>query len=71
MPTLAKDKMRHYRARLKAQGLRPVQIWLPDTRTPEFIAEARRQSQLASRNRTLETETAAFIDAVVDWDDLQ
>ena len=71
MPALAKDKMRDYRARLKAQGLRPVQIWLPDTRTAEFVAEARLQSELASRNRTLETEIAAFIDAVVDWDDMQ
>ena len=70
MPTLAKEKMRSYRARLKAQGLRPVQLWLPDARSPEFIAEARRQSKLVSCNRKLEDEITDFIDAVVDWDDV-
>ena len=71
MPTPAKEKMRDYRARMKEQGLRPVQLWLPDTRSPEFIAEARRQSRLVSRNRKHEAEIAAFIDAVIDWDDLE
>lgn len=30
---------------LKAQGLRPVQIWVPDIRSPAFKEEARRQSR--------------------------
>jgi Protein of unknown function (DUF3018) len=42
----AKEKVREYRARLRARGLRPVQIWVPDTRSPAFLAEARRQSLL-------------------------
>jgi hypothetical protein len=33
----------HYRANLRRRGLRPVQIWVPDTRAPGFAAEARRQ----------------------------
>ena len=41
------DKFRAYRARKKAAGLREVRMWLPDTRSPEFIAEARRQAALA------------------------
>jgi hypothetical protein len=28
---------------MRAAGLRPVQFWVPDTRSPEFVAEVRRQ----------------------------
>ncbi len=37
-------KVQEHRQRLRAQGLRPVQIWVPDMRTPGFKAEAHRQS---------------------------
>lgn len=40
------DKFRAYRARKKAAGLREIRMWVPDTRTPEFQAEARRQAAL-------------------------
>jgi DNA-binding LacI/PurR family transcriptional regulator len=67
--TSSRDKVRAYRARMRAQGLRPVQIWIPDTRTPEFIAEARRQS-LAVANSPTEKEDQAFVDAVsAFWDE--
>ncbi len=42
-------KLREHRARLRAQGMRPIQIWVPDVHAPEFAAEARRQSLLANR----------------------
>jgi len=42
--------MRAYRDRLRRQGLRPVQVWLPDVRSRRFAAEARRQSLLVSRD---------------------
>ena len=41
-------KVRAHRARLRAQGLRPIQIWVPDTRAPGFAEEARRQCHLAN-----------------------
>lgn len=44
MPRSSAEKMRAYRARKRAAGLRPVTLWLPDTRSPEFWAEAQRQS---------------------------
>ncbi len=44
--------MRAYRERLRRQGLRPVQVWLPDVRSRRFAAEARRQSLLVSRHRS-------------------
>jgi hypothetical protein len=42
------DRVGSYRQRLRAQGLRPVQIWVPDVRSPEFSAEAHRQSALVA-----------------------
>ncbi|HEU0044624.1 antitoxin MazE-like protein [Sphingomonas sp.] len=41
------NKFKAYRARKKAAGLHEVRLWLPDTRSPAFIAEARRQAALA------------------------
>ena len=38
------ERVGSYRRRLRAQGLRPVQIWVPDVRSPEFSDEAHRQS---------------------------
>jgi hypothetical protein len=40
------ERVARRRAKLRAAGLRPVQLWLPDTRPPEFAAECRRQSRL-------------------------
>ena len=45
-----RTRMRAYRERLRRQGLRPVQVWLPDVRSRRFAAEARRQSQRISRD---------------------
>jgi hypothetical protein len=44
------QKMQRYRERLRAAGLRPVQVWVPDTTAPGFADEARRQSILVSRS---------------------
>jgi len=56
-------KVRNYRARLRAEGLRPIQIWVPDVRTLAFKAEAHRQS-LAIADNAGDGEDQAFIDAV-------
>jgi hypothetical protein len=40
-----------HRAKLRTAGLRPIQIWVPDTRRPGFAREARRQSLLAGKSR--------------------
>jgi hypothetical protein len=54
---------------MRAQGLRPVQIWVPDVRSPEFAAEAHRQSALvAAADRG--SDDMDFVEAVsVDWDE--
>jgi hypothetical protein len=43
------EKTAKYRERLRAQGLRPIQIWVPDTRSGTLAEEVRRQSLRVSR----------------------
>jgi hypothetical protein len=62
----SRDKVRAHRARLRQQGLRPIQIWVPDMRSPAFVTEARRQSLAVARSPHAK-EDQAFIDAVSDW----
>src|SRR5450432_2692075 len=40
--TGSRKRVRTHRARLRAQGLRPVQIWVPDVTAEGFAAEAHR-----------------------------
>ncbi len=53
------------RRRLRERGPRPVQIWVPDVRSPAFLAEARRQSELVARGPHA-ADDQAFADALVD-----
>lgn len=65
----SRDKVRAHRERLRAQGLRPIQIWVPDTRTPEFKREAHRQSLAVARSPSAK-EDQDFIDSIsVLWED--
>jgi hypothetical protein len=46
MPKSTVERVRERRDKLRAAGLRPVQIWLPDTTAPGFADEAARQARL-------------------------
>ena len=59
----SRERVRAYRERMRARGLRPVQIWVPDTRTAAFRAEAHRQS-LAVAQSALAERDQDFIDAI-------
>jgi hypothetical protein len=48
--------------------MRLIQIWVPDVHSPEFAAEARRQSRLVAQSPE-EAEIQAFIDSVFEWPD--
>lgn len=62
-----KERVAEYRARMRARGLRPVQIWVPDVRSPQFADEAARQAELVAaveRN----TDDMEFVEAISeDW----
>lgn len=59
-------KVREHRERLRRQGLRPVQFWVPDVNLAEFKAEASRQSRLVAQSPK-EADDQAFIDSVSAW----
>jgi hypothetical protein len=59
----SRDKVRAHRERLRRRGLRPIQIWVPDVRSPAFKAEAHRQSLAVARSAFADDDQE-FIDAV-------
>jgi len=67
-PKSSRVKVREHRERLREQGLRPIQIWVPDVRSPAFRSEAHRQSAAVAASAHAR-EDQAFIDAVSDWGD--
>jgi hypothetical protein len=62
-PAPSRDKVQAHRERLRAQGLRPIQIWVPDVRSPKFAAQASRQSLLVASSPHA-AEDQAVIDAI-------
>ncbi len=71
MPTPVSRRVQKRRDVLRAAGLRPVQIWVPDTRAPGFAAECRRQAtRVAAADRT-DPDLAHDLDAgLADMDDI-
>jgi len=63
----ATERMAAYRQRMRAAGLRPVQIWLPDTKDPKFVAEFRRQIKLLARDDPGGQEALHWIEETYDW----
>lgn len=64
-PRTVRERVAAYRQRMRDDGLRPVQLWVPDTRDPDFRAEASRQARLIAQSAH-EPADQAFIDAVSD-----
>ena len=65
MSTSTSARVQKHRAVLRESGLRPVQIWVPDTRRAGFADECRRQS-LSLLGDTHERDTADWLEAVAD-----
>lgn len=66
MVASANERVRKHRESLRAAGLRPVQIWLPDTRQPGFDEECRRQGRLTAEADASDEGLAEFLDAALD-----
>lgn len=70
MPVPVGQRVQKRRDALRAAGLRPVQIWVPDTRRPGFAEECRRQSRVVAAADAADRELEAFLDtALADLDD--
>jgi hypothetical protein len=58
-------RVQKHRANLRASGLRPVQIWIPDTRQKGFKEECHRQSKLL-QNDPQEKEILEWLEHLSD-----
>jgi hypothetical protein len=67
MATSNQKRVQKRREALRAAGMRPVQIWVPDTRQPGFAEECRRQC-LVVRDDPHEREVLDWLEKVADRD---
>jgi hypothetical protein len=69
MATALTVRVQKHRDALRMAGLRPVQIWVPDTRRPDFAEECRRQCLLVAQADSTDADLQTFMgDAVADVD---
>ncbi|MBU2766835.1 hypothetical protein A4U49_07800 [Acidithiobacillus ferrivorans] len=66
MTTHVNERVQKCRNALRRAGLRPVQIWVPDTRRPGFAEECHRQSRLAAQADRADTDLMEFLDDALD-----
>lgn len=66
MATPVGRRVQKRRENLRAQGLRPVQIWLPDTRRAGFNEECARQAQLTAEADRRDADLDALLDDILD-----
>jgi hypothetical protein len=67
MAAAVTERVRKHREQLRAEGLKPVQIWVPDTRSESFRRKCEQES-LSLTADPLEAETLAWIAEVADTD---
>ncbi|MEO9337748.1 antitoxin MazE family protein [Mesorhizobium sp. SB112] len=66
MPTPVNERVQKRRETLRAAGLRPLQIWVPDTRHPGFAEECRRQARIVAHADLQDRDLQDFMDAALD-----
>ena len=65
MPRSVNERVRKRRAALREAGLRPVQMWVPDTRKPGFAEECQRQGEVAAKADLADPELLEVMDAAL------
>ncbi|CAI9403540.1 hypothetical protein ANOBCDAF_04438 [Pleomorphomonas sp. T1.2MG-36] len=66
-PVPPPKRMANYRQRMRAAGLRPVQIWVPDTRSPAFAEICRRQARAVAASDPAGDDVMRFIEDAYEW----
>lgn len=59
------ERVQQRRDAMRAAGLRPLQIWVPDSRRAGFSAECRRQSLIIAQAEAEDSDLAGFMDAAL------
>lgn len=65
MPTSTAVRVQKRRDAMRMAGLRPIQIWVPDTRRPDFAAECQRQSRQAAQADAQDDALEQFMEATL------
>jgi len=58
-------RVQKHREALRQAGLRPIQLWVPDTRRPGFAQECQRQSLLAAQADSADADLPSLVDAAL------
>ena len=66
-PPTPQQRMASRRERLRAQGLRRVEFWVPDLRDPKVLAEIRREAKLMAQHPENDA-IDDWIEQVYDWE---
>ena len=66
-PTSTPKRMASYRQRMRAAGLRPVQIWVPDSRSLDFAEKCHRQARAVAASDPAGDELMRFVASVYQW----
>ena len=67
MRSAAAERVRKHRGQLRADGFKPIQIWVPDTRSESFRLKCERES-LSLVHDPQEADTLAWIAEIADTD---
>jgi hypothetical protein len=59
--------MANYRRRMREAGLRPVQVWVPDTRNADFVEKCRRQARAVAASDPAGDDLMRFVAGVYEW----
>lgn len=71
MPMSVNERVQKRRGLLRASGLRPLRIWVPDTWRPGFAEECRRQSIVVAQADRADEDLTTFLEGALadaeDW----
>jgi hypothetical protein len=56
------ERARKHRAALRAAGMRPLQIWVPDTRRKSFVTACRKQAAIVAQADRRDRELLDLLD---------
>ena len=67
-PKTGRERTAAYRSKMRAQGMRMIQLWLPDARSPKYRAAVDRQLRLLAQSAQ-EKRDQAFVESITEWND--
>jgi hypothetical protein len=62
-----KKRPASHRARMRAAGMRPLRIWVPDATGPDFEAKVRRQSRALAKSDPAGDDIMADLEGLREW----